>query len=204
MITGTMPVTARRQQAEERLRVIRNALEVADDELERAFVEKDWETLGFDSWESYCSAIPEFHHFKMKAQPRRERVAKLRAQGANIPQIRAATGASLGTIHGDVKLLEGGHSREPVSFLKDEQPPQPAEQPVPTPPAPVSNVARAVALVAAQGTRGLTVQELCREASWHHGQSSSALTKAHQRGLLVRSDSYRQRCAVYLPTKEMR
>jgi hypothetical protein len=166
---------------------IRDAVALADDLLVRAYEGRAWEALGHDSWSAYCAAeLPELRMVKLRAEARRERAAALREAGASIPEIVVATGSSLGTIHRDL-------TPAPVPFqMESRQPVQVA------PPVHLSNVDRAVALVAAQGTRGLTVRELCLEAGWHHGQASGALTKAHQRGLIVRSATYRERCAAYL------
>lgn len=167
--------TTRRQQAEQRLLVIRNALEVADVELERAFVERDWETLEFDSWESYCAAIPEFQHFKMKAGPRRVRAKLLREAGATIPEIVAATGSSLGTIHRDLNPA-------PSFQMETAQPAEmPAEPSSPTAPTHVL----AARVIAACGASGGTTREVMGHLKWDQGPASVALSKAAKKKLVV-------------------
>lgn len=170
------PVGARRLTAR-----IRDALAVADDLLARAYEGRVWEALGHESWAVWCAAeLPELSHVKLRAPQRRERVAKLRHEGATIPDIVAATGSSLGTIHRDLQALEGGHTRPATS-------------------APVveSRADQVVRLVAESGAQGMTVRELCARARIHHGAASGALSRVHRQGRVVRTEVYRDECAVY-------
>jgi hypothetical protein len=100
-------VTAALQQttARQRLTAIRNALALADDLLAQAYAARDWEALGHASWEAYCAAeIPELRHLKLRAPERRARIQTLRnaAPGISVRELAAATGASVGTVHGDL------------------------------------------------------------------------------------------------------
>lgn len=172
---------------------IRDALALADDLLVRAYEGKAWEALGHASWPAFIAAeLPELRMVKLRTEVRREWVRKLLEAGASVREAAVAAGTSVGSAHNDARVLGFVEERSELNT------PRAAEQPVSPPLPQVSNVDRAVALVAAQGARGLTVRELCHEADWHHGQASGALTKAHQRGLIARSDVYRDRCAAYL------
>jgi DNA-binding transcriptional ArsR family regulator len=100
-------VTAALQQttARQRLTAIRNALALADDLLAQAYAARDWAALGHASWEAYCAAeIPELRHLKLRAPERRARIQTLRnaAPGISVRELAAATGASVGTVHGDL------------------------------------------------------------------------------------------------------
>jgi hypothetical protein len=140
--------------ARRRVGAIRDALAVADDLLAQSFADRDWEALGHPDWATYCATeLPELRHLKLRAEPRRARVAALLAAGApSVRDLAAATGAAVGTIHGDLARL------------------RPA-----APSAPVSKVARTLELVAAAGAAGLTVEQLRRATRWHHGQASAVL-----------------------------
>lgn len=136
---------------------IRNALALADDLLARAFAGRAWAALGHADWPAYCAAeLPELRHLKLRAGPRRERVAALLDAGASQRDIAAATGAALGTINGDVTRLRGADVA-----------PAPA----------TSKVARTLQLLEAAGPAGLTVHQLVRATRWHHGQASAVLSR---------------------------
>jgi hypothetical protein len=84
----------------------RNALALADDLLARLYAGRAWEVLGHKDWPALCAAeLPELRHLKMRTPARRERVAALLEHGATIRDIAAATGASVGTAHGDVATI---------------------------------------------------------------------------------------------------
>jgi predicted Rossmann fold nucleotide-binding protein DprA/Smf involved in DNA uptake len=159
-------VTAALQQttARQRLTAIRNALALADDLLAQAYAAKDWAALGHASWEAYCAAeIPELRHLKLRAPERRARIQTLRnaAPGISVRELAAATGASVGTVHGDLAA------------------PRPAE---PAAGAPGSKVARTLALLEAGP---LTVHQLVRKTKWHHGQASAVLSRLAAAGRIT-------------------
>ena len=188
------PSITRRQQAEARLMVIKNALEVADQELCRALAERDWEAFDLSSFEEYCAVkLPELTHIKLRVTARRARTAALLDADPTVTEraIAAATGASPATAHRDVLAVTG---REPASF---EAKPAPAQEPVTTPPPPVSGYRAAVALVASRGAGGMTFVELCEASGWRGGQATGALSKAHDKGLTVPTGIYRDGCNVY-------
>jgi hypothetical protein len=49
-----------------------------------------------------------------------------------------------------------------------------------------------------RGSTGVTVVDMRRMFSWHHGQASSALTNLHKAGRIVRLAEKRDRCKVYV------
>jgi DNA-binding transcriptional ArsR family regulator len=84
---------------------IRDALALADDLLARAYAGRAWAALGHASWEAYCAAeLPELRHIKLRRPERRARIQTLRdaAPGISVRELAAATGASVGTVHGDL------------------------------------------------------------------------------------------------------
>jgi hypothetical protein len=96
--------------ARQRLTAIRNALALADDLLAQAYAARDWEALGHASWEAYCAAeIPELRHLKLRAPERRARIQTLRnaAPTISVRELAAATGAAVGTVHGDLAPAVG-------------------------------------------------------------------------------------------------
>lgn len=145
----------------------RNALAVADDLLARLYAGRAWEVLGHADWPALCAAeLPELRHLKMRAAPRRERVAVLLERGATVRDVAAATGASVGTAHNDVRVLTDV-AAAPV---------------IDTRPAHV----QVAGLVAAAGARGLTIPQAQRRTGWTYGATSGALSRAERRGLVTR------------------
>jgi hypothetical protein len=148
----------------------RNALALADDVLARLFAGRAWVSLGHADWPALCAAeLPELRHLKLRAGPRRERVAALHTLGASVREIAAATGASVGAVHGDVQEI-----------LRSAAPGQLA---------PAANLPAHVVvagLVAAAGAAGLTIPQAQRRTGWTYGATSGALSRAERRGLVCR------------------
>jgi hypothetical protein len=160
---------------------IRDALSVADDLLVQAYEGLAWEALGHASWAAYCAAeLPELRMVKLRAPERKARARALRDAGASLPDIVAATGSSLGTAHRDVTPAKA---------------PQPFQMESPRH---VSGYRAAADLVTAAGADGLTCIELCDRAGWRQGQASGALSKAHRRGLITPTGTFRDGCGVYV------
>ena len=160
---------------------IRDALSLADDLLAQAFAGEAWAALGYQDWAAYCEAeLPELRHIKLRKPERQARVRLLHEQGASRREIAAATGADVATIQRDVVTLEGRGAVANATPLRE------------------SRADQIVRLVAAQGDRGLTVQELCARGKLHHGQASGGLSRVHRQGRVVRTLTYRNGCAVYV------
>lgn len=175
---------------------IRDALAVADDLLAQAYQGRAWEALGYDSWPAYCAGeLPELRFLKLRAEARRERVRALRHEGATIPDVVAATGSSLGTIHRDLVSLEGGHTREPSFQMETAEAPQ---EPEAAPPVPMAKTDQIVALVAAQGDRGLTCLEVEHETGWRHGVASGPMSTVARQKRIKATGRFRQGYGVYV------
>lgn len=190
MTTDTL--TTRRQQAESRLLVIRNALTVADEELSRALAERDWEVFGLGSFEAYCSEmLPELVHIKLRVAARRARTKALLDADPAVTEraIAAATGASPATAHRDVLAVTG---REVASNEASPEMPQAA------PPVQSPKTDRVVALVAAQGARGLTCLELEHETGWRHGVASGPVSTVARQGRIRATGRFREGYGVYV------
>jgi hypothetical protein len=159
----------------------RNALALADDLLARLFAGAAWSALGHADWVAYCAAeLPELRHLKMRATPRRARVAALQAAGASMREMAAATGASLGTIHGDVAALAGAQSRVSIAGTRTD---------------------RVVAALIAAGPAGLTVHQLARKERCHHGAASAALSRLAAAGRVRRLPAPRGVVSPYIVTE---
>jgi hypothetical protein len=151
----------------------RNALALADDLLARLYAGRAWLALGHADWPALCAAeLPELRHLKLRAGPRRARSAALHALGATVRDIAAATGASVGTAHGDVATLTAGPGSSSLGVA-------PGGAPAPS----YVLVAR---VVAAAGAAGLTIPQVQRRLGWTPGATSGALSKAERRGLVSR------------------
>lgn len=175
------PTILTREGARRKIARVRDALALADDLLVELYTGRAWEALGYSSFDAMCAGeLPELRTLKLRAPARKARAVALREAGATIPEIVTATGSSLGTIHRDLT------------------PAKPAESFQMETPRRVSNVDRAVSLVAAQGVRGMTYIELCRAAGWRGGQATGALSEAKRRGLIVPSGVFRDECSVYV------
>jgi hypothetical protein len=165
-------------QARRRVTAIRNALAAADELLAQAFTARDWAALGHASWEAYCSAeLPELRHIKLRRPERQARIAALRAAdpAISVRDLAAATGASVGTVHGDLT----------------------APAPVPAGP-PLPRTDQVVGLIAAAGPAGLTCAELERRMRVHHGIASGALSRVARQGRVVHAGRARGGYGVYV------
>lgn len=182
------PTILTREGARRKIARVRDALALADDLLVELYEGRAWEALGHESFEAMCAAeLPELRTLKLRAPARKARAVALRGKGATIPEIVAATGASLGAIHRDL------NPPKPVPTFQMETAAAPTSLS-----AGVSNVDRAVAWVAARGAKGLTYIELCERTSWRGGQATGALSEAKRRGLVVPSGEFRDGCSVYV------
>lgn len=70
-------------------------------EVEAAYFARDWEAMGYSSWESYQEAC--FPRLRLPREERRELVSSLREAGLSTRAISATTGASKGTVGNDIK-----------------------------------------------------------------------------------------------------
>jgi hypothetical protein len=102
----------------------------------------------------------------------------------------------VGSIHSDVKALEGGHTRASVSVLKEE-PPVPLTEDIIEELTAWQTVLRHVRRA---GDRGLSCLEFERETSRGHGAASAAFHSAERKGFIRRDGRFRGGYAVYVRT----
>lgn len=153
----------------------RNALALADDVLARLLAGRAWTALGHADFATLCAVeLPELRHLKLRAAPRRARIAALRAVDPNVSvrQLVAATGAGVATVHADLAALAPA-----------------APTPVDTRP----TWQRITDTVAAAGAAGCTIPQAVRRTGWSYGAVSGALSRAERRGLVTRPADLPQR-----------
>lgn len=176
MIDALTATATRRQQAEGRLAVIRNALTMADEELARVKAERDWEVFGLGSFTEYCDQmLPDLKFIKLRAPERLNRIKALLAADPNTTEREAAasTGSSAATAHRDfLKATGRSASNEAREFA------QPAPSPVPT-------YVQAARAIGACGPGGGSTPDVMSRLGWEQGRASVAVSRAAKRGLLV-------------------
>lgn len=70
-----------------------------------AYQERDWNTLGYQSWESYVEGEFSEARLRLSADDRREAVAELRLSGMSQRAIGAALGVDQKTVSNDLRAL---------------------------------------------------------------------------------------------------
>ncbi|MGI8753975.1 MAG: hypothetical protein ACR2MN_17005 [Acidimicrobiales bacterium] len=93
-IENTVAVTSARQLTED----IRSAITMAWDLIQEAYTSRAWASLGYASWESYCSAEFNPGRLRLPKGERTEVVLSLRSVGMSTRGIVATTGLSKGTV----------------------------------------------------------------------------------------------------------
>jgi len=202
---GEQPASLARFRAERRAEQIRSNLSGAAAVLREARENGDAELLGYASHGAYV--LDRFGdvlgELKLATEDRRAVVDAMRTGGASHRQIVRELRVSAGTVANDIAIV-GDHAPEKVVgddgrtrtarttlASRDASTPEVGA-------APLTVADRTVQLVAATGTRGMTVKELCRKARVHHGQASGALSRVHRQGRVVRTTTYRDGCATYV------
>lgn len=66
--------------------------------IQEAYTSRAWATLGYETWDAYCSAEFGTSRLKLPREERQEVVASLRESGLSVRAIASATGASYGTV----------------------------------------------------------------------------------------------------------
>lgn len=107
---------------------IRSLVELQQD-ITDAYHARDWQTLGYDTWEAYVAG--EFGHAlpRLGRDERRELVVSLRAEGLSTRAIASATGSSVGTVHGDMATCSELNTSDDEDDADPELEPKP-ERPV--------------------------------------------------------------------------
>jgi transposase-like protein len=75
-----------------------------------AYEGRAWLSLGYSSWDDYCTSEFDTSRLRLPREERQEVVASLRDSGLSIRAIAAATGDSVGTVHAQ---LAGVQNRTP-------------------------------------------------------------------------------------------
>lgn len=125
--------TATRDEAQARAEQIRADFERVAEwcaAVSLAYAKRDWEALGYGSWEDYLNGEYGEHRMRLPREVRREVVEWMRGEGMSIRAIAAATGNSTQTVQRDVDSGVVNHHTppEPESSGDDDTPP-----PEPTP-----------------------------------------------------------------------
>lgn len=101
----TVAVAPIAQLARDRADRIRSGLETLAPDIIAAWQARDWDTLGYDSWQAYI--VGEFGgQLRLGRAERREAVVAMRSEGMSLRAIGSAVGASIGTVHNDVFSFE--------------------------------------------------------------------------------------------------
>jgi hypothetical protein len=134
---------------------------------------------GAAGWAAYCAA--EFGEL-LNVLPTAEQLGAMADAGMPQRAIAAPFGVSLGKVNGRLKaraatLTEtaAGHRTSPDHVSAGC-----------TRPAAVPAHVRVAELVAAAGTKGLTIPQAQRRTGWSYGATSGALSRAEARGLVTR------------------
>ena len=157
---------------------LRGRLETAWAELQFLLERRAWAVLGYESPADWLQA--EFGDLRLVRITREQRadiVGAMRSQGMSVRAISRALGVSVGTVH--------GHTA-PVIELP--APVEVSQQP---------KTDRVVALIAAQGDRGMTCLELELETGWRHGVASGPLSAVAKRGRVRATGRFRSGYGVY-------
>lgn len=132
-------------------------------EIKAAYEERDWDTLGYGSWEAYVDS--EFSEAKLRLSPehRQKAVAELRLAGMSTRAIGSALGVAKGTVDNDLaRLANSGQSVTPERVVSLDGRERPAVMPERPKPAPM--VGRSEATVGRiNGTRSVPATNVARD-----------------------------------------
>lgn len=200
MSTQTIAATdVRRQQAEERLLVIRNALEVADQELAKAYAERDWEVFGYTSWGEYCEKkLPQLRMIKaLDPDERAEKWAQQVRAGLSQGAVAEGAGVNKATVS---RALAGKDLPSTATGLdgkvrstRSSVAPRNTSAPVK-----LSGAARVRAALVEAGAGGVTTPELVKRLRLHWGVVSGELSRCSQNGRALLPTVTRNGFAVYI------
>src|SRR5881628_3216171 len=99
----------------EHARILTDRIKVAVDGtwllIQEAYMTRCWSALGYASWDDYCTREFGTSRLRLPREERQEVVASLRDIGMSVRAIAAATGSSIGSVHGS--LPPGVQKRTP-------------------------------------------------------------------------------------------
>ncbi|WP_405759525.1 hypothetical protein OG234_13550 [Streptomyces sp. NBC_01420] len=81
---------------------IRTAVEDVWSLIKEAYTSRAWSALGYPAWDAYVEAEFRTAHLALPKEDRAQTVQSLREAGMSVRAISAATGVSVGTVHGDL------------------------------------------------------------------------------------------------------
>jgi len=147
---------------------LRLTLTDAHEQLIELYRRRAHEALGYGKgtagWSAYCAAeFGELLNVRLPRDTRGEVLAAMVDAGMNQRQAAAPFAVSLGTVNAALQ-----------QHRKISRSPAGAAAPAPKN---LSKVDRVLALVAAAGPGGLTVEQLRRSTRWHHGSASAVLVR---------------------------
>lgn len=108
--------TTNADKAKDRAQRIRDGAQAVNDrskDVRAAFHERDWEILGYKSWNDYLDAEFAQHRVKLSPHDRQEIVGYMREDGMSTRAIASAVGASVGTVHKDLEVFRNEHEANP-------------------------------------------------------------------------------------------
>ena len=82
--------------------------------IKEAYASRAWASLGYASWDDYCTQEFGASRIRLPREERQEVVASMREIGMSIPAISSATGASVGTVHGTLSKLKASDTPAPI------------------------------------------------------------------------------------------
>ena len=107
-------MTAVATTARDRARLIREGLAAVWDLLTAAYAAEDWKTLGYSSWEAYCTGEFQGRIPRLAKSERGGVVQELAEHGMPIKAIAAATGIARNTIRRDLRPEPEGGQIDPA------------------------------------------------------------------------------------------
>jgi transposase len=160
-----------------------------------------WEALGHPSWKAYLDAeIPEVRLLKLPIDERRDAVAAWHARGVSQRAIAAGLNVSPSVVNEDLRVIDPAPDEDATVVSLDgarrkARTRRPEPEPAPTK---ERKTDRAVAEVRLRGAAGLTVKELVEGTGWSQTSASATLTRLHDAGRVVPSETVRLGCRAYV------
>lgn len=129
-MTALLPAEATRAEAYARAERIRAGIvafgaTLAD--ISEAYHRRDWQALGYDSWDAYVSGEFGTDRLRLPPEQRREIVSSLRADSLSTRAIASVVGVHQTTVLDDLRAGDGFPSPAPVAGLDGKTYPPPAE-----------------------------------------------------------------------------
>lgn len=204
----TAPAPDLVQAARERTNAIRASLAHAFDLIAESYRLRDWNTLGYQSWEAFCDTeFADVGQIRLPIEARRElvKVWTLDA-GMTTRAISSVLKVSKSTAGSDRQaLIEAGEldADAKVYSLDDKRRPLTRKKAEPVEEVKLSRGDEALMHLVRVGQMGLTSSELEKKARWtdRPGLGSGTLSRLHKRGCVVQTDVARSNRFPYVVTE---